>query len=208
MTDRGCDNAAVDDGQEAKLVVGLGNPGRKYADTRHNVGFRVIGELHQRWGGGKAKAKFQGEIADARIAGARVWLLMPHTFMNKSGASVLAAKDFYKLEAADILIVCDDFQLSLGSLRARPQGSAGGQKGLNDVIRRLGTQKVPRLRLGIGMPPDGWDVADYVLSRFRKDEQVVIEETIATAADAVKTWATRGMEACMNSYNRTQKDEP
>ncbi len=187
----------------AKLVAGLGNPGRKYNGTRHNVGFRVIEELARRWGMGQtAKQKFQGEFLDTRLAGQRVMLLCPHTFMNRSGASVLAARDFYKTSEEDILVICDDFQLPLGSLRARPKGSSGGQKGLDDVIRRLGTQHIPRLRIGIGQPPDGWDVADYVLSKFDAEAAGLIDETIQRAATAAETWVSQGIEACMNEYNR------
>ena len=190
-----------------KLVAGLGNIGRKYVDTRHNVGFRVVEELYRRAGAGRPKAKFQGEVADARIRGVRVMLLTPHTLMNRSGASVLAARDFYKLDLEDVLIICDDFQLPLGGLRARHRGTAGGQNGLNDVIRRLGSQEIPRLRVGIGPPHEGWDVADFVLSKFDRGEASLIDETIIAAADATETWIADGMDSCMNKFNRTPKSE-
>ncbi len=184
-----------------KLVVGLGNPGRKYAQTRHNVGFRVLAELARRLGAGPPRNKFHGEYCEVQVAQERVLLLCPQTYMNKSGASVLAARDFYKIENDRLLVVCDDLNLPLGRLRARPGGSAGGQKGLDDVIRRLGTQEVPRLRLGIGPTPGGWDASDYVLSKFLPEELSTVDDTLARAADATLTWLQEGIEACMNQFN-------
>jgi PTH1 family peptidyl-tRNA hydrolase len=184
-----------------KLVVGLGNPGRKYEETRHNVGFRVVAELARRLSAPTARTKFDGEYSEINVAGERLLLLRPQTFMNRSGASVLAARDFYKIEDDEILIICDDFSLPLGRLRFRPKGSAGGQKGLNDVIQRLGSPEIPRLRIGIDPPPDNWDVADFVLSKFRTDELKTIDTTIQVAADAVETWSRAGVDACMNKYN-------
>jgi len=184
-----------------KLVVGLGNPGRRYAATRHNVGFEVAGELARRYATGRLRSKFRGEVIEFQLDGHRGLLLCPHTYMNRSGASVLAARDFYKLESADLLIVCDDFNLPLGKLRLRPKGSAGGQKGLQDIFRCLGTQQVPRLRIGIGSPPGQWDVADYVLSKFTSEELPTIERAVARAADAATDWMRSGIEACMNQYN-------
>ncbi|HEV3004866.1 MAG TPA: aminoacyl-tRNA hydrolase, partial [Pirellulales bacterium] len=152
-------------------------------------------------GASAAKENFQGEVADAKIQGERVLLLWPQTFMNASGASVVAARDFYKLSSAELLVVCDDFNLPLGKLRIRTQGSSGGQKGLEDIIRRLGGDEVPRLRIGIGQPPDGWDPADYVLSKFNNNELPEIDAAIWRAADAVAIWVCDGAEACMNQYN-------
>lgn len=188
-----------------KLIVGLGNPGRKYHATRHNVGFAVLDVLAGRQahlGGTTArKSAFQGETLEATVAGEKSLLLWPHTFMNLSGGSVLAARDFYKIAGDDLLVVCDDFNLPLGKLRMRGSGSAGGQKGLSDIIRRLGTQDVPRLRLGVGTPPDGYDAADFVLSKFRKEELPDIEVTIQQAADAIEAWARQGLGPTMNKYN-------
>jgi PTH1 family peptidyl-tRNA hydrolase len=121
--------------------------------------------------------------------------------MNRSGASVLAARDFYKLDSDELLVVCDDFNLPLARLRVRSKGSSGGQKGLEDIIRCLGTDQFPRLRIGIGSPPQGWDVSDYVLSRFVDEERESIEAAIARAADAVLTWASEGTDRCMNQFN-------
>lgn len=184
-----------------KLVVGLGNPGRKYEGTRHNVGFEVLADLARRFGSGAARSNFHGDVIDARIHDERVVLLAPQTFMNRSGSSVVEARDFYKLDHQDLLVVCDDFNLPLARLRIRARGSAGGQKGLEDIIRRLGGDDVPRLRIGIGQAPDGWDPAEYVLAKFTKAERSVIEAAVWRAADAVTVWVREGVESCMNQYN-------
>jgi PTH1 family peptidyl-tRNA hydrolase len=184
-----------------KLIVGLGNPGRKYQDTRHNVGFQVAAKLAERHGSGLPKGKFQGDVVEASFEQEKLLLLCPLTYMNRSGASVLAAHDFYKLELTDLLIVCDDFNLPLTKLRIRTKGSSGGQKGLENVIQRLGSDEIARLRIGIGPPPEGWDVADYVLSKFTKEERDQVDESITRAADAVETWVRDGTESCMNQYN-------
>jgi PTH1 family peptidyl-tRNA hydrolase len=184
-----------------KLIVGLGNVGRKYDQTRHNVGFEVVNLVAERYGDGAAKEKFDGRVMEATIVGERVLLLWPHTFMNCSGESVGPAIEFYKLELADLLVVCDDFNLPLGKLRFRRDGTAGGQNGLADVIRRLGTEGFSRLRLGIGPVPEHWDAVDFVLGRFNASERELIDESIARAADGVECWVSEGIEAGMNRYN-------
>ncbi len=184
-----------------KLVVGLGNPGRKYEETRHNVGFRVLETLADRFHALGPRSKFNADYWEVQVGGERLLLLRPLTFMNRSGGSVLPARDFYKIENEGILVVCDDMSLPLGRLRFRAKGSAGGQKGLHDVIQRLGTQEIPRLRVGIDAPPENWDAADFVLSKFRPNELATIETAIQVAADAVETWSKAGIEACMNRYN-------
>ncbi len=150
---------------------------------------------------GKVRSKFHGEAVEGSIHGKRVLLLCPHTYMNRSGLSVMEARDFYRIGNADVLIICDDFNLPLGKLRCRPGGSAGGQKGLQDIVRCLGSEHVPRLRIGIGSPPEQWDVADYVLSKFRSDELEVIQQAVTRAADAAADWVCQGIQACMNQYN-------
>jgi PTH1 family peptidyl-tRNA hydrolase len=157
-----------------KLIVGLGNPGRQYASTRHNVGFEVAGQLATRYGGSRPRGRFHGETVEIEIEGRRAMVLCPHTYMNRSGLSVAEASSFFKLHPADLLIICDDFHLPLGKLRFRARGSSGGQKGLQDILRCLATDELARLRFGIGTPPEGWDVADYVLSRFAADEQPLV----------------------------------
>jgi PTH1 family peptidyl-tRNA hydrolase len=184
-----------------KMIVGLGNPGRKYEATRHNIGFHVVGRLATDYGDGKLRAKFRGEVMDAVVAGEKILLLCPLTYMNLSGQSVREASEFYKIAPAEMLIVCDDFNLPLGKLRFRPKGTSGGQKGLQNILAQMGTEEIPRLRIGIEPPPPEWDVADYVLSPFTKDEQVVVKETVATAAKAAAEWVTSGIQICMNKYN-------
>ena len=184
-----------------KLIVGLGNIGRKYEKTRHNIGFEVLEALAARWPGATAKEKFDGRLMDATIVGERSLLLWPHTLMNRSGQSVGAAAEFYQLPHADLLIVSDDFNLPLGKLRFRSQGSAGGQKGLEDIIKRLGTDEFSRLRMGIGPVPDDWDPADFVLGKFGASERALVDETIDRAVDAVECWVTEGIAVGMNRFN-------
>lgn len=184
-----------------KLIVGLGNPGRKYQGTRHNIGFDVLDEAGRRYMAGPRKEKFKGEIAEVNLGGERGLLLWPLTFMNLSGTSVGKAVDFYKLEAADVLVVCDDFNLPLAKLRFRARGSSGGQKGLGDIIRRLGSEDVGRLRIGIGETPPHWDPADFVLSKFGADEGEAVEQMVRQAAASIGDWAVHGVEFCMNEYN-------
>jgi PTH1 family peptidyl-tRNA hydrolase len=184
-----------------KIVIGLGNPGRKYEGTRHNVGFCVVEELMRRHAAGTSKSNFQAEVAEASISGEKVLLVRPSTYMNLSGAAAVAVRDFYKLAGADLLVVCDDFALPLGRLRIRTQGSGGGQKGLSNIIERLGTDEVPRLRIGVGPLPAGWDGADFVLGRFNKDEADEIAVAVARAADAVEVWISQGIATAMSKYN-------
>ena len=184
-----------------KLIVGLGNPGRKYVGTRHNVGWEVLAELARRFGTTSPRGKFSGEVVEAAIEGQRVLLLCPHTYMNCSGTSVQPARDFFKIENHDLIVVCDDFNLELAKIRFRAKGSSGGQKGLQDVIRRLGTEEFARLRIGIGGVPPQWDVADYVLSRFSGDDRKEIDVAITSAATSLADWVRYGIDHCMNQYN-------
>lgn len=187
--------------QQRKLVVGLGNPGSKYQNTRHNIGYEVLGELARRHAAGVApKTAFQGDLVEYLAEGVRVLLLAPTTYMNRSGKSVLAARDFYKIANEDILIICDDMNLPAGKLRVRSNGTAGGQNGLADVIRLLGDD-VPRLRMGIGSPPPAWQGRDYVLGKFTKEERTEMDVTVVEAADAVSVWIREGVAHCMNRYN-------
>lgn len=184
-----------------KLVVGLGNPRRKYEGTRHNVGYAVLAELARRFGTSRPKSRFQGDVVEADLEGQKALLLGPVTFMNRSGSSVRAARDFYKLPDEELLVICDDLNLPLAKLRFRARGSAGGQKGLANIIRELGTEEFARLRIGIGVPPDGWDATDYVLSKFARQEVPEVEEAVRRAAEAVAVWAREGIQNCMNQYN-------
>lgn len=184
-----------------KLIVGLGNVGKKYEKTRHNVGFDVLDLVVTRNAADSPKEKFEGRTRDVTIGGERGLLLWPHTLMNLSGRSVAAAMAFYQLELGELLVVCDDFNLPLGKLRFRKQGSAGGQNGLDDIINRLGSTEFSRLRVGIGPVPDRWNAADFVLGRFGPSDRAMIDEQIDRAAEAVEVWATEGTAAGMNRFN-------
>jgi len=184
-----------------KLIVGLGNPGKKYHATRHNIGFEVLAFLAQRYNVGRPKAKFNAEVAETSINKQKAILLSPLTFMNLSGQSVRAAVDFYKLPLTDILVICDDINLDAGRLRFRPSGSAGGQNGLKDIINRLGSQELGRLRVGVGRPPPEWDVADFVLGKFSDAQTGEMKTSVARAADAVEVWVAEGIRPAMNKFN-------
>ena len=181
-------------------MVGLGNPGAKYEGTRHNIGFEVVDRLARGGAGATFARKFEGLLAEAEIDFHRVLLLKPETFMNLSGRSVRQAVQFYKLELADVLVVCDDLSLPLGKLRLRGGGSDGGQKGLRDITAHLGTEDFARLRIGIG-DRGPIDAADFVLSRFRSAERPVMDDALILASQAVAVWATQGLPAAMNRFN-------
>lgn len=191
-----------DQGSGLKMVVGLGNPGAKYNGTRHNIGFEVLAKLQDRLGAASPRAKFEGQFTTAATDGVSLLLVWPLTYMNNSGRCVQAMASFYKVNhEQDVLVVCDDLSLPLGKLRFRASGSAGGQKGLNDILRAFGGQTVARLRIGIDPAPPQWDAADYVLGRFREDERATVDKAVADAAEAVLSWATRGIAFCMNKFN-------
>lgn len=190
-----------------KLIVGLGNPGPEYAATRHNVGYRVVERLAERWSLGGWKSKFQGLVADGAASGDRVVLLRPTAYMNLSGASVLAAMQYLKLELPALLVVGDDLDLPLGQIRVRASGSSGGQRGFENVIVRLGSTEFARVRLGIGRPARG-SAANYVLEAFHASERDAAEEMIGRAADAAECWLSRGVAAAMNQFNRSENREP
>lgn len=184
-----------------KVIVGLGNPGKKYEKTRHNVGFEVIGELARKWHADGFREKHQALVTEATHAGEKVLLVAPQTFMNLSGVSVRLVSDFYRLPVDDLLVICDDFNLPLGLLRTRAQGSAGGQNGLDNIIQQLGTQQFARLRIGIGPVPERWDAVDFVLGKFAKNEQEAVENVVRRAADAAECWVSSGTTETMNRYN-------
>jgi PTH1 family peptidyl-tRNA hydrolase len=190
-----------------KLVIGLGNPGSKYVGSRHNVGFDVVSELASRFGVGLSQTKFQGEYQDVLIQSEKILLIAPQTFMNRSGESVWQFVRFYQPEPVDIVVICDDMNLPTGRLRWRSSGSAGGQKGLNDIIQRLGHDQFPRLRIGVGRPPGRMDVTAWVLGRFREDEKENIEHAVVRAADSVERWIAEGIEPTMVEYNRQVSED-
>lgn len=199
-----------------KLVVGLGNPGAEYRETRHNVGFQVADELARRWGVESWRESFESLTARTMHASQPVLLCKPLTFMNLSGRAVAGLAHFYKLDLADLLVVTDDVALPLGRLRARRGGSDGGHNGLKSVAQMLGTRDYARLRIGVGRgdieSADGRAVArpemsDHVLGRFRPDEQDTISAAILRAADASETFVTGGIERVMNAFNAAERQD-
>jgi len=189
-----------------KLVVGLGNPGRRYSRTRHNVGFRVTGRLRERWRLPEPEERFEARFARARVAslgGLDVGVLEPETFMNESGASVAAALRKLPIEdpARDLLVVLDDADLPFGRLRLRAEGGDGGHRGLADVLARLGRRDVPRLRFGIGRPALPMETADFVLAAFSKEEEEALAGHLERAAEAVETFLLEGIAPAMNRFN-------
>jgi len=183
-----------------KVIVGLGNPGAKYAGTRHNVGFEVIDYLAAAPGCTPFREKFEAFVAEIKEGGESILLVKPLTFMNLSGRAVRAVVDFFKLTAGELLVVCDDFNLPLGKLRIRAKGTHGGQNGLRNIQEQLGTDTYTRLRIGVGQPAPG-DAVDHVLSKFKPGERKAVEEAIAIAAQAALTWVRLGTEAAMNRFN-------
>lgn len=183
-----------------RVVVGLGNPGRQYAGTRHNVGYAVVEYLAAAPGVGPFRSQFQGLVAEAAEGGEKVLLVKPETFMNLSGRAVRQVVDFYKVPVEHLLVVCDDFNLPLGKLRVRAKGSHGGQNGLRNIQEQLGTDAYPRLRIGVGSPAPG-EAVDHVLSRFKPGERAAVEDAVAKAAAAVLVWVRHGIAACMNRAN-------
>jgi PTH1 family peptidyl-tRNA hydrolase len=182
-----------------RLIVGLGNPGAKYKNNRHNVGFLVLDQLASTCSASAWQSNFDGLVAETYIGSEKVLLLKPMTFMNRSGRSVRKAVDFYKLDIANVLVICDDFSLPLGKLRLRAKGSAGGQNGLKDIIAHLGTDEISRMRVGIGAP--GADTVDYVLSDFAKSEQSIVTDMVIDAGRAAELWCRSGIQAAMNEFN-------
>jgi PTH1 family peptidyl-tRNA hydrolase len=186
-----------------KLVVGLGNPGRRYARSRHNVGFRVLDAVAARARAGPAEERFAGRFTECTLAGERVGLLAPETFMNRSGEAVAEALAGLPGvdPAADLLVVFDDADLPLGRLRLRARGSSGGHNGLADVLAKLGSEAVPRLRFGIGRPLVPTGTVEFVLSPFAPDEEAVLAHALPRAADAVTCFVADGIGAAMNRFN-------
>jgi PTH1 family peptidyl-tRNA hydrolase len=189
------------------LIVGLGNPGKEYADTRHNVGFRVADELARRYGFAFGKKERKAVAATGVIHGKKVILAKPQTYMNLSGEAVRSLVDFYKVDLPRILIICDDLDIPLGTVRLRKSGSAGGQNGVKSVIQHLGTQEFSRLRFGIGRPPGKMQAKDHVLSGFQGDDAILAAQVVDRAADAVETWLKEGIEIAMTRHNG-DIDEP
>lgn len=184
------------------VIAGLGNPGEKYAKTRHNVGFDVIDMLADQYNIKVKDKKFRALCGSGIIEGQRVLLMKPQTFMNLSGESIGAALNFYKLDAnTHLVVIFDDISLAPGKLRVKRKGSAGGHNGIKNIIALCGTEGFMRVKVGVGEKPQGWDLADYVLGRFSKEERALAEEAMEDAAGAVALMVRGEIDEAMNRYN-------
>ena len=192
-----------------QLVVGLGNPGSEYRDTRHNVGFLVADEIARRWRLSDAwREKFEALHVRTTVGDQAVIVAKPLTFMNLSGQAVAGLAAFYQIDPADVLVVTDDVALPLGRLRARPDGGAGGHNGLKSIIQHLGTPAFPRVRVGVGRGDDRRDLADHVLGRFDAGERDTVSAAVLRAADASERFLTDGIERVMSVFNAAEKQDP
>lgn len=189
------------------IVVGLGNPGNEYKWTRHNVGFEVISKLAYDYNIDMNKSKFKAILGDGRINGKKVLLVQPLTYMNLSGDSVSQIMNFYKEDIENLIVVCDDINLPVGNIRIRKKGSDGGQRGLRNIIYLLDSENFPRVRVGVGNKPEGWDLKNFVLSKFTDEEEVDIIKGITDAGDAVVDMINGNMLDAMNKYNKKNKAE-
>jgi PTH1 family peptidyl-tRNA hydrolase len=183
------------------LIVGLGNPGREYRETRHNIGFMLVDRLTVRFNLSFRRLQFKALVASGTYAGNKVILAKPQTFMNLSGQAVSALVRFHKLPLDNLMVAHDHLDLPFGAIRIRPDGGAGGQRGMESIIERLGTQGFPRMRLGIGRPPGHMDPAAYVLQEFPDVDTVSLSQTLDRAADAIITWMDDGLEPAMTCFN-------
>ncbi|MBF6590965.1 MAG: aminoacyl-tRNA hydrolase [Ktedonobacterales bacterium] len=185
-----------------KLIVGLGNPGGRYTRTRHNVGFDTLDDIARRQGWHWETQRSRALLASGMLGTEKALLAKPQTYMNDSGQAVGELMRFYKPDLADLLVICDDLDLAFAKVRLRARGAAGGQHGLEDIIRHLATNEFARIKIGVGRPPAGRDAnVDWLLSRPGGDERIALDEAIARAADAALRWAAEGIEAAMNHYN-------
>lgn len=187
---------------QMRLIVGLGNPGRQYEHTRHNVGFDTIDELSKRLNIPLSQSKWKGLYGIGQASGQKVLLLKPLTFMNLSGEAVRAVIDYYQIEIEDLLIIYDDLDLPVGKIRLRQKGSPGGHNGIKSIVAHLGTQEFNRIRIGIDRPEPGVSIIDYVLGRFRPDESAAIQAALEKSAEACEAWLTLPFLQVMNQYNK------
>ena len=188
------------------LIAGLGNPSKNYEGTRHNIGFTMIDAIGEKFGIDVTTKKHKALVGRGIIDGMRVILAKPQTYMNLSGESIREIADFYKIEPENIIIIYDDISLDVGRLRIRKKGSAGGHNGIKNIIAHLGTQEFPRIKVGIGNKPEGWEVADYVLSKYSKAEQEALKEASDDVIGAVRLMIMDDIDAAMNRYNAKKRD--
>ena len=184
------------------IVAGLGNPRTQYARTRHNAGFSCIDELADKYNISVDTAKHKGLIGKGVIEGEKVLLVKPMTYMNNSGECIREVMDYYKADIDDLIVIFDDISLEPGRLRLRPKGSAGGHNGIKSIIAHLGSDKFKRIKYGVGDKPKGWDLADYVLGRFGKEDRKLVDEAQERACKAVELILSDGPDAAMNEYNK------
>lgn len=190
------------------IIVGLGNPGRQYEGTRHNIGFRVIDEIAAKYRIDVAEKKYKALVGKGMIQGEKVVLVKPQTFMNLSGESVRSVIDYYKIdEMTELILILDDVSLPPGQLRIRKKGSAGGHNGLKNIILHLNHDVFMRIRIGIGEKPSGYDLADYVLGHFAKEEKELVMQSIKDASEAVEVLLTDGPDKAMNQFNKKVNKE-
>lgn len=189
-----------------QLIAGLGNPTEEYAHTRHNMGFMVLDALAKEWGIAVSNYSKRAFLGSGIVAGQKVLLVKPQTYMNLSGVSIREIVSFYKIEKQQILIIYDDIHLPLGQLRIRKKGSAGGHNGMRNIIEQLGTDEISRIRMGVNEKPERMDLAEYVLGKFPKSEQQQLENAILDAVQACGFILEKGMEQAMNRYNQKQVD--
>ncbi|MFA9464457.1 MAG: aminoacyl-tRNA hydrolase [Velocimicrobium sp.] len=187
------------------IIVGLGNPTREYAATRHNIGFDAITRIADDNHISLDTKKHKALCGKGYINGQKVILAQPLTYMNLSGESVRALMDYYKVSYEQIIIIYDDISLDVGNLRVRPRGSAGGHNGIKSIIQHMGTQEFARIRIGVGEKPSGWDLADYVLGHFAKSEEETMREALVDASRACEVIIGEGVEAAMNQFNQSKK---
>ena len=186
---------------QMKLIIGLGNSGKPYENTRHNTGFNVIDALAEKWSAPLNQSKFNGMYAVVHRPEGKVILLKPLTYMNLSGECVRPLMDYYDIDVEDIVVIYDDLDLDTGKLRLREKGSAGGHNGIKSLIQHLGTQQFNRIRVGVSRPPAGMKVADYVLSKVSKEDQVVVQDAIKKSVDAVEASLSKKFIDVMNQFN-------
>ena len=185
------------------IIAGLGNPTKEYEGTRHNVGFDVIDRLSERYNIDVTMEKHRGLIGKGMIAGQKVILVKPQTYMNLSGESIRSVIDYYKVDPEkELIVIYDDISLGVGQLRIRAKGSAGGHNGIKNIIQELGTQKFVRIKVGVGAKPQGWDLADYVLGRFGSEDRKLVDEAQDRACKAVELILSDGPDAAMNEFNK------
>jgi PTH1 family peptidyl-tRNA hydrolase len=187
--------------EKLTVIAGLGNPGNKYENTRHNVGFAVIDVLAEKTGIKVNRLKYKGLIGEGAIKGKKVLLVKPQTFMNLSGECLREIVEWYRIPVGNIIVIYDDADLPAGTLRIRPGGSSGTHNGMKSIIYQLQSDEFPRIRIGIGNAPEGWELADYVLARFNADEAGIIGRSVEMAAEAAITIVESGINTAMNLYN-------